>query len=137
MVQLDVVHAAHESPGYLWCRVAWQSLHNIRSKVDVALLEVEDVIEAGGGTLSSPLAVQRELRTVAVSLQLDGVPGPVTDSPVVESDKTLPATKVESVLELPVDDLQDAVVDQTPGVHDGGRLVPGLETQAEAEVPLK
>ena len=58
VVQLDIVHAAHEAPGDLGRCVPSQLRHDVGSEVDVTLLQVEDVVQTWSRALGSLSAVQ-------------------------------------------------------------------------------
>lgn len=136
VVQPDVIHAADKAPANI-DHVTGRALGHLCSKVDIRLVKVEDIIETRGCSVCPPLAVHGQLCTVAMPLQLDLVPLPVTDHEVHQGHHALPAPKVEPVLELAAHNLQDAVVHNSLSKHQSCRLVQSSESQAEAQMSLQ
>lgn len=98
MVQLNVIHASNKAPTDFNHLCGGVGDNHVGPKVNVALLQVQDVVEAGCGAVSSPLAVHADLGAVAVPLELDLVPVPVIDHLVIQSHETLATPEIEAVL---------------------------------------
>ena len=137
VIDPNVIHASDKAHADVIKRlVDGRHETDFGSEKHVVGFEIEHVVDTRCRSLRSVGSVDDDLSQIAQSFQADFVPVSVVDRGAGYAHQALATSAIESVLNVTIDDLQDAVIDASGSKHDVARRMECPDPQRHVQMAI-